>query len=296
MFFRTDLALEASEKLIQNIDGIEQKIEEFKSLRSTEIIIKSEDAAKKIGKPKGKYITVEIPNFTDNNQDLKEKIKIISRKIRELIPEKGLVFVVGLGNSNITPDAFGPKTIKSVLATRHITGELARSTGLDQLRPVAVLSPGVLGQTGIEVSEIILSITKRIKPSVVIVVDALASRETKRLGSTIQISDTGISPGSGVGNSRPSITKASLGVPVVSIGVPTVVDALTLAGDLIPQLDTKITEYIKEKVYPRGEPMMVTPREIDLLIERASNLTAMSINYALHTGLTVEDILELVQS
>lgn len=296
LIFRTDLALEASEKLTQNIDGIEQKIEEFKCLKSTEIIIKSEDAAKKIGKPKGKYITIEIPNFTDNSQDLKEKIKLISKKIRELIPQNGLVFVVGLGNSNITPDAFGPKTINSVLATRHITGELARSTGLDQLRPVAVLSPGVLGQTGIEVSEIILSITKKIKPSVVIVVDALASRETKRLGSTIQISNTGISPGSGVGNSRPSINKESLGVPVISIGVPTVVDALTLAGNLIPQLDSKITEYIKEKVYPRGEPMMVTPREIDLLIERASNLTAMSINYALHTGLTIEDIIDLMKS
>ena len=162
MFFRTDLALEASEKLTQKIDGIEQKIEEFKSLKSTEIIIKTEDAAKKIGKPKGKYITIEIPNFTDNSQDLFEKIKLISKKIRELIPQNGLVFVVGLGNSNITPDAFGPKTINSVLATRHITGEIARSTGLDQLRPVAVLSPGVLGQTGIEVSEIILSITKKI--------------------------------------------------------------------------------------------------------------------------------------
>lgn len=296
MIFRTDLALEASEKLKQNIEGLEQKIEEFKDIKATEITIKSETAAKKVGKPQGKYITIELPNFTDNNQDLKEKIKIISRKIRELIPEKGLVFVVGLGNSNITPDAFGPKTISSVLATRHITGELARSTGLDQLRPVAVLSPGVLGQTGIEVSEIILSITKKIKPSVVIVVDALASRETKRLGSTIQISNTGISPGSGVGNSRPSINEESLGVPVVSIGVPTVVDALTLAGDLIPQLDEKITKYIKDKVYPRGEPMMVTPREIDLLVDRASNLTAMSINYALHTGLTIDDILDLVQA
>ena len=294
MNFRTDLAIEAREALKNSIMGISQKIEEINDMKITDITIENEQAPRKIGKPEGEYITVEIPHLTDNYQGVEQKVEVISKQIRKLIPKKGLIFVVGLGNSSITPDAFGPETVKSILATRHITGEIARSTGLDQLRPVAALAPGVLGQTGIEVSEIILSITKKINPSAIIVVDALASKETRRLGSTVQISNTGISPGSGVGNSRPDINKKVMGVPVVSIGVPTVVDALTLASDLIPSLEGKINLAIKDKVNPRGEPMMVTPREIDLLIERASNLVAMSINCALHTGFLAKELMSLI--
>ena len=140
-----------------------------------------------------------MPAFTDNFQNIDDKIEVISKQIRYLLQSEGLIFVVGLGNEAITPDALGPKTIKSILATRHITGEIARSTGLDALRSVAAIAPGVLGQTGIEVSEIIQSIIKKINPAALIVVDALASMETSRLGTTIQICNTGISPGSGVG-------------------------------------------------------------------------------------------------
>ncbi|MDQ5983082.1 MAG: Germination protease [Eubacteriales bacterium SKADARSKE-1] len=294
MIFRTDLALEASENLPEKIDGITQKTETIDGIKVTEITIKTNEASKKIGKPIGEYITIELPNFTDNARNSQNKVKTISTKLQALLPESGLVFVVGLGNYAITPDALGPKTVKSILATRHITGEVARSTGLEALRPVAILAPGVLGQTGIEVSEIILSISKKINPTAIIVIDALASKETKRLGSTIQISNTGISPGAGVGNSRPCINKDVIGIPVISIGVPTVVDAITLAGDLIPDIDKKMSAQIKNKINPRGEPMMVTPREIDLLIDRASELIAMSINCALQKEFSLNDIMALV--
>lgn len=292
--FRTDLALEASEILLKENKDFNKKIKQIKDINIIEIELLNDSISKKIGKPIGTYITIELPHFTDNYQDIENKVKYISNEIKRLIPKTGLILVVGLGNSNITPDALGPKTIQNILATRHITGELARSTGLDKLRPVAALAPGVLGQTGIEVSEIILSITKKIKPSAIIVIDALASKETRRLGSTIQISNTGISPGSGIGNFRPLIDKTVMGVPVISVGVPTVVDALTLASDIIPNFNENFSEFIKNKVHPRGEPMMVTPREIDLLIERASKLTAMSINCALHSNLLYEELLELI--
>ena len=181
------------------------------------------------------------------------------------------------------------------MATRHITGEVARSTGLEALRSVAAIAPGVLGQTGIEVSEVIQSIVQKINPAALIVIDALASMETSRLGTTIQICNTGISPGSGVGNARPGLNQETMGVPVLGIGVPTVVDAKTMARDLLnADGHTCNEEQVSRKTQPRGEPLMVTPREIDLLIERASKLLAMSINGALQPNFSVEEIMALV--
>lgn len=294
IIFRTDLALEATNILKNENKGLKKHIKKVDDITITEIEIIDESIAKKIGKPIGTYITIELPKLTDDYQNIENKTRFISKEIKKLLPKKGLILVVGLGNSNITPDALGPKTIDSVLATRHITGEIAKSSGLDNLRPVAALAPGVLGQTGIEVSEIILSVAKNISPSSIIIIDALASKETKRLGRTIQISNTGISPGSGVGNSRPAIDKNTIGIPVISIGVPTVVDAITLASNIIPDFNEDILNLIRSKVYPKGEPMMVTPREVDLLIERASKLIAMSINCALHEKFSYKDLFEIV--
>lgn len=294
MNFRTDLAMEAVQLLERADNGIKQQKKNIGDLEVTQVTIETDSAAKKLGKLKGEYITVELPTFTDNFQDIDDKIEVISKQIRFLLPSEGLIFVVGLGNEAITPDALGPKTIKSILATRHITGEIARSTGLEALRSVAAIAPGVLGQTGIEVSEIIQSVVKKINPAALIVVDALASMETSRLGTTIQICNTGISPGSGVGNARPGINQESMGVPVIGIGVPTVVDAQTLAQNLFYSAENQNSEKITQKIAPRGEPMMVTPREIDLLIERASKLLAMSINGALQPNFSVEDIMSLV--
>lgn len=292
MFFRTDLAIERQQNVNGEIEGIECRTRKVKDSTITNITIKSNGAAEKLCKPKGEYITVEVPALTDNFFYNDEKIRMISEEINKLLPKKGLVLVVGIGNTKITPDALGPQTAEYILATRHITEEFRRSTDLEGLRSVAVMAPGVLSQTGIETTEIINSISKKLDPSCVIVIDALASSETKRLGCTIQIANTGISPGSGVGNARPLIDKTSLGVPVISIGVPTVVDATTLAKDLIS--DSISEEDITDKISPRGEPMMVTPREIDLLIERASRLLGMSINCALHPGFSNEDLFTLV--
>lgn len=294
MNFRTDLAMEAVQLLKQTDSGIKQHKKNVGDLEITQVTIETDAAAQKLGKLKGKYITIELPAFTDNFQNIDDKIEVISKQIRYLLPSEGLIFVVGLGNEAITPDALGPKTIKSILATRHITGEIARSTGLDALRSVAAIAPGVLGQTGIEVSEIIQSIIKKIKPAALIVVDALASMETSRLGTTIQICNTGISPGSGVGNARPGLNQESMGIPVIGIGVPTVVDAQTLARNLLNSDTTRYSEKISQKTAPRGELMMVTPREIDLLIERSSKLLAMSINGALQPNFSVDDIMSLV--
>ena len=294
MNFRTDLAMEAVQLLKQTDSGIKQHKKNVGDLEITQVTIETDAAAQKLGKLKGKYITIELPAFTDNFQNIDDKIEVISKHIRYLLPSEGLIFVVGLGNEAITPDALGPKTIKSILATRHITGEIARSTGLDALRSVAAIAPGVLGQTGIEVSEIIQSIIKKIKPAALIVVDALASLETSRLGTTIQICNTGISPGSGVGNARPGLNQESMGIPVIGIGVPTVVDAQTLARNLLNSDITRYSEKISQKTAPRGELMMVTPREIDLLIERSSKLLAMSINGALQPNFSVDDIMSLV--
>ena len=262
------------------------------NIKITNIEILNDSASQSLKKPKGKYVTIEFPTLTDNFQHSDKRIEIVSKEIASLITNKGLVLVVGVGNTDITPDALGPKATSYILATRHIKGELARSTGLDKLRPVSAIFPGVLGQTGIETSEFITSIVNKLKPSCVIIIDALASKQAKHLGCTIQISNTGITPGSGVGNSRPQINKDTLNVPVISIGVPTVVDASTLAYSLINE--DKAPENLNEIISTHGSDMMVTPREIDLLIERASKLIGLSINCALQKDFSAEDIYLLV--
>lgn len=292
MSFRTDLALETRELLGTNIHGIKHNERMEDNIKITNIEILNDSASQSLKKPKGKYVTIEFPTLTDNFQHSDKRIEIVSKEIASLIPNKGLVLVVGVGNTDITPDALGPKATSYILATRHIKGELARSTGLAKLRPVSAIFPGVLGQTGIETSEFITSIVNKLKPSCVIIIDALASKQAKHLGCTIQISNTGITPGSGVGNSRPQINKDTLNVPVISIGVPTVVDASTLAYSLINE--DKAPENLNEIISPHGSDMMVTPREIDLLIERASKLIGLSINCALQKDFSAEDIYLLV--
>ena len=294
MFFRTDLAVEAQELSGGETEGIQSDTFRHGEITVTRIIISTQEASKRLEKPMGTYITIEVPPMTDDFQNQEERILTAAKEIRSLLPPEGLVLVAGLGNSNITPDDLGPRTAGTILATRHISEELARAVGLTGLRPVAVLAPGVLGQTGIETGELLYSIVQRLSPAALIVVDALASRRLDRLGCTLQISDAGISPGSGVGNARPLISRETMGIPVISMGVPTVVDAATLAADLLHWTEDGQQEQVRCQVSPRGEAMMVTPREIDLLIERAAQLTGMAINCALQPGLSVEDLTALV--
>lgn len=294
MEFRTDLAIEAHELQPEEVKDVVYSEEEKEGLRIERLDVKTKRAGQLLGKEAGRYVTLSLPPLTDNVRDTDKRLLVISEEIKRLIPVNGMVMVVGLGNENITPDALGPKVAQGVLATRHITGEIARSTGLDRLRAVAVLRTGVTGQTGIETGELIQSVVRRIKPTALIVVDALASRGVERLGCTLQISDTGIAPGAGVGNHRMRISEDTLGVPVIALGIPTVVDAATLVCDLLSADDEKKYRELSESVSPGGRSMVVTPREIDLLIDRAAHLLSLSINISLHPDIEVEDLLSLL--
>ena len=276
MQFRTDLAIEVADEA-QHLTDEDVGKDAFREGDTcvTRLHIRTDRAARALGKPQGAYITVEVPPLTDNEETLGKAAGLVANELTALLPAEGSVLVVGLGNRAITPDALGPESADMVLATRHIGGEFARSVGLDDLRPTAVLTPGVLGQTGTESGEIVRGVCTVVHPVAVVVVDALAARSVARLGCTVQLCDTGIAPGSGVGNNRQPLNAETLGVPVIGMGVPTVVDAATIArefsdrGEEAPDLT------------PRGAQMMVTPREVDVMIHRAARLVAMAINGAL---------------
>ncbi|MCM1364214.1 MAG: GPR endopeptidase [Faecalibacterium sp.] len=296
MNFRTDLALERREYIEKKeIDGILSEEKNENGVKVTTITVINESGERVLGKPKGRYITLEVKPFTKSSDISDEYIDVLSREINKLIPREGTVLVAGLGNERITPDALGPRCISLLLATRHIDSELAKSVGLGTLRSVAGISPGVLGQTGIETSEIIDGIVKKIKPSAVIIIDALASRKLSRLGTTVQMTDSGISPGSGVGNMRSAIDERTLGVPVVAIGVPTVVDGATMACDLLEKQGIDTSKLENETAFRKEGSMMVTPKEIDLVIERAAQFIALGINRAMQPNLSTEDILAIVK-
>ena len=291
MRLRTDLAVEAREIAGEHIGGVDFQTYGENGLSISRMTVRTERARQAMGKEIGTYITVELPSLTDNFTAADKRLQTIGAEIRRLLPVHGLLLVAGLGNRDITPDSLGPRTADRVLATRHITGEIARATGLDRLRPVAVMCTGVTGQTGIETGEYLLGVVKRIRPNAVIAVDALASRRLERLGRTLQISDTGISPGAGVGNHRSRISSETIGVPVISVGVPTVVDVQTLAGDLLGS-DFK-DDQIKG-LSPDGQRMVVIPNEIDLLTDRASRLIAFSLNAAMQNDFSLSDLVSLM--
>ncbi len=287
MAIRTDLALEKRE-LAGECEGVKCEEETNEHVKITRIEVINEKGESAVGKPQGHYITIEMEGFTDESSIDGERRKAVTNELNKMIPPEGTALVVGLGNSDITPDALGPKTADKIFATRHISEEFAESIGLGHLRSVCAICPGVLGKTGIETAEIILGVVKKINPSVVIAVDALASRNLSRLGCTVQLSDTGICPGSGVGNSRSEISQKTLGVPVIAIGVPTVVDAETLAEELTGK------EASSNSKNDTAQKMMVTPREIDSVIDHASGLLSNSINCAVHPGLSPEILMSLV--
>lgn len=288
MNFRTDLALERCEILNKkSLDGIETESFKAGKAKVTRIDVTNKNGAQSVGKPEGRYVTVEVEPFAKHAQFIDESLPALVEEIKRIIPQRGNVLVAGLGNMRITPDALGPKCASMIFATRHITGELLKATGLSGLRSVAAFSTGVLGETGAESSEVIRGIIHTVKPDFVITVDALAARNVERLGTTVQMCNTGIVPGSGVGNARQEISENTVGVPVVSIGVPTVVDAATLILDSMGECDEE------QVICERAGNMMVTPREVDLMIERASKLVSLAINCALQPHISPEDMLIL---
>lgn len=290
MQLRTDLAIEAREQAGEWVSGMDFQEYRENDMKISRLTVKTARAKQLLGKETGTYITIELPSLTDHFTEADERIRTIGREIRRLLPVHGLLLVAGLGNREITPDSLGPKTGARVLATRHISGELARASGLDKLRPVAVMNPGVTGQTGIETGEYILSVVKRIRPNAVIAVDALAARRIERLGKTVQISDAGISPGAGVGNHRTRLNRDTVGVPVISIGVPTVIDAHTFANDLHGESGLSCSAEFDRS----GRQMVVIPREIDLLTERASRLLGFSLNAAMQNAFALKELISLM--
>ncbi|MEG2295815.1 MAG: GPR endopeptidase [Oscillospiraceae bacterium] len=292
MNFRTDLALEITTGMESDLPGIKQTKAYHGNITIHTIEVLTDEAAQQLSKPKGNYITIDVTPFGESIVTNHEEIVAISHALGSLLPKKGLILIIGLGNKKITPDGIGPLTIEQILSTRHITPELAKASGLDDLRAVAAIAPGVLGQTGIESSEIAHAIAKSVKPAGIIVVDAFACNSIERLGCTIQISDTGISPGSGVANHRKELSSLTLGVPVISIGIPTVIDGLTLAKELYK--NTIEEQEIQSLFDHKGASMMVTPREIDLVVERGARVISLAINQALQTNLNIEDIVYLV--
>ena len=290
MQLRTDLAIEAREIAGESVSGVDFHEYRACGMKISRLNVKTEQGKQTLGKDIGTYITVELPSLTDNFTETDERVRVIGKEIRRLLPVNGTVLVAGLGNREVTPDSLGPKAGSRVLATRHIGGELARASGLDRLRPVAVVQTGVTGQTGIETAEFLASLVQKIRPGAVVAIDALASRRLQRLGCTIQISDAGVSPGAGVGNHRLKLCRETMGVPVVAVGVPTVVDARTLAGDL---LGNRAYERDLSELGSDGRQMIVIPREIDLLTERAARLIALSLNSALQSSCTPEELMAL---
>ncbi len=315
---RTDLALEANEMHREqkkfDIEGVKviERIEE--GVKITTVKVLNEIAEKTLGKSKGDYITIDIPEFTVYDGKLMESVSnVFGKFLKDMLKVKNddLVLVVGLGNKSVTPDALGPKVVEKLMITRHLRDVMPDVID-DSIVSVSAIAPGVLGITGIETLEIIKSLVDKIKPQLVICIDALAARKTQRVNRTIQISDTGISPGSGVHNHRKSITYDTLGVKVVSIGVPTVVDASTIANDTIDLLLDKMIEQskkgkefynmlkeindddrevlIREILYPQLGDFLVTPKEIDVMIESLSKIIANGVNIALQPNMTVEEI------
>jgi len=288
---RTDLALEAEQLSRlelshgEKIPGIRcsERLSRGFTLSTVEVLDSRGEAA--IGKPPGRYITVELGALLRREENaFAEACSVLAGELRGLlrIPDFSTVLVTGLGNRDITPDAIGPLTLDSIMVTRHLREAMPEH--FHTFRPVCALKSGVLGTTGMESGQIISAVCARLRPAAVVAVDALASRSTERLCRTVQLSDTGIVPGSGVGNAREALNRETLGIPVISVGVPTVVDAATLAADLLGA----------DAPLPQGHSpaadMFVTPRDIDRSVRDMAKLIGYSINLALHKGLSVADV------
>jgi spore protease len=318
---RTDLALEARDMAAKargsDIPGVDSETSEEGGIKITKIHVQNEAAARTLGKQPGRYITIEVPELRGEDSDLQDKVatkfaQLFEQFLVEIgIGTKAKVLLIGLGNWNVTPDSLGPVVVENLLVTRHLF-ELMPDQVSPGYRPVSAVAPGVLGTTGIESSEIVQGIVEKSRPDLVIAVDALASRALERINTTIQIADTGIHPGSGIGNKRKGLTKESLGVPVIAIGVPTVAYASTIVNSCIDMMmshfgnQTQKTDQIlgmigtmqenerlalvKEVLDPLGHDLLVTPKEIDQFIEDIANIIASGLNAALHEAIDVNNV------
>ena len=306
---RTDLALEEQERFSEeqiHVNGVEVReyYDKEKDISITKVLVRTEKGAKKIGKPVGTYVTIEAPNLSVPDEGYHAEVsEVVADTVRELMRDdvrQKSVLVVGIGNRMVTPDALGPHVADNLKISRHIIREYGRyAMDCDNAASVSAIVPGVMAQTGMETMEILKGIVSETKPDCIIAIDALAARNTKRLSRTIQITDTGISPGSGVGNHRNGLNEENLGIPVIAIGVPTVVDAATIVNDSMEQLiaamessevlsgvgkvlksynATEKFELIKELISPNLNGMFVTPKDIDETVKRISFTISEGLN------------------
>ena len=312
---RTDLALEEKERFESDqveVQGVvlEEEYDKEREIRVTTVRIETENGAKTMGKPVGTYLTIEAPNLSSPDEGIHREVseelaKYLTEVMGKIIPENEhdkKVMVIGLGNRQATPDALGPYVADNLNITRHIVKEYGKYAAPEEMNcVVSAIVPGVMAQTGMETAEIIKGVVRETRPDLLIVVDALAARNSRRLNRTIQIADTGINPGSGVGNYRNAITKETIGVPVIAIGVPTVVDAVTIVSDtmenLLSALETSESlkgvglvlggyseaekyELIKELIAPNLNSMFMTPKDIDETVKRLSYTISEGLNLA----------------
>ena len=312
---RTDLALEEKERFESDqveVQGVvlEEEYDKEREIRVTTVRIETENGAKTMGKPVGTYLTIEAPNLSSPDEGIHREVseelaKYLIEVMEKIKPESEQdkeVLVIGLGNRQATPDALGPYVADNLNVTRHIVKEYGKYAALEEMNcVVSAIVPGVMAQTGMETAEIIKGVVRETKPDLLIVIDALAARNSRRLNRTIQIADTGINPGSGVGNYRNAITKETIGVPVIAIGVPTVVDAVTIVSDtmenLLSALETSESlkgvglvlggyseaekyELIKELIAPNLNSMFMTPKDIDETVKRLSYTISEGLNLA----------------
>ena len=303
---RTDLAMEsAGAQGGRELPGVNVSEWETGGVTLTEVRIETEEGARLLGKPVGLYLTMECRGVGRRDLETRRAVSaLLGEELARLLPPEdgGPVLVAGLGNRAVTPDALGPLTVDHTLVTRHLYAERPELTRRG-MTPVCAVAPGVLGVTGIETSEMVRAIAQAVKPRAVIAVDALAARAVSRVASTVQLTDSGIRPGSGVGNHRAALTRETLGVPVLSVGVPMVIYAATIARDAFGMLsggeaaDERALDAMAEELLggALGE-MVVTPREVDDLVEDAAVMLAGGVNRALHPGLSDEDILTMMQA
>ena len=312
----TDLAVEARNMAVERtggeISGVSVEEEEKDVAKVTRIEVLNQMGSKKISKPPGNYITIEAESLRQTNRQVHEDLSgILAAEVNNLIDYPSLtqnpnqiptILVIGLGNWNATPDALGPQVIHHLLVTRHIY-DSADSESKRGIRPVCALAPGVLGLTGIETAEIIKGVVDRVQPDLIVAIDALAAKESDRLASTLQISDTGIYPGSGVGKRRIGITKKDMGVPVIAMGMPTVINSVNIVNDTIKtisknnEIDINLSQQrqtqkqvIESVLQPFLGDMIVTPKGIDKLIRDTSRVIAGGINIALHPDVKTENV------
>ena len=289
---RTDLALEAREiwqesaEKTTRLAGVKATKQRQEGYPVTRVDILDGQGEAALGKPQGSYLTIDLTTFWQRKADFFERaVRAVGSQLKTLLPPEGPALVIGLGNDAMTPDAVGPLAVDSVLVTRHLIAAMPKH--FSGFRPVAVQRTGVLGTTGVESAEAVRGLVAEVQPALVIAVDALASRRVGRVCATVQLSDTGIIPGSGVGNHRSALNRETLGVPVFTVGIPTVVDAATLAADLMEEAG--IADIDEDKLRAGQQNLMVTPRDIDQQVRDLAKVVGYGINWALQ-DLEIEEI------